>query len=429
MTHFCAVFSFPVWSDDLYRYVYEGRALRSGWATPYEISPALGMTFVHDDVRERVNHPEICASYPPFWQLAGYVLAKIGDGIQAPFIPFRVLFLLCDVGVAWLLLRRRGRRAFFCWMLHPLPFIELAHGAHLDALGIFLVLASLLLVEKKAFLRGVLCGFAVGIKPIAAAALFALPFFAPEKNEVEAEEHENGKTNKSSSRRKIRLPFFFGMLFGIALPTLPFALADAPIFEGLSEYGQRWEAQPTGFALLKWPLSSLFTERANEDRYAHLHLSRSPLGLLVEENGRIQWQFGDAKKVARPVLLDDRLIARGFALLLMGAAFLWLLKKRKPDITRAVLVLLWFFLFAPAVHPWYLLWPLALILAAQRRGWLDQGLWLSSALSPLAYQAVVEFRVNGHWQEAIWPRVVVLIAFIAPWCVAKIQGQRRTRIS
>jgi len=393
--HLLALTVAPVWSDDIHRYVYEGRAVQDGLRVPYAVAPADGKVYVDDGVKGRVNHPQVPAAYPPTWQLTGGALAWLGDVVGKPYLPFRVLLLLCDLGIAGWLWRqgRRRRRGAWLWLLHPLPFVELAHGAHLDGLGVALLVASVVpwAASTSAWWRGALCGLGIAVKPVAAAALFAV---AP----------------------SMRIRFAAAAALGCGLVVLPFVTADAPLMSGLSTYGARWEANPTGFALLRQPWRSTFEARADAGVYLHVHVTSSPFGLLVEEQGTTLMSAGAARMSQRKVLVDDRLVARLFALLLFALGVAWVWWRLPATSTRAALVCWLFFAVVPTTHPWYLLWPLALVASSSTlRHWSTWSTFAAAAVAPVTYVTVLRAQQTGVWQEAWWPQWLVVGAFVAPY--------------
>jgi hypothetical protein len=394
------LFVTPELSDDLYRYVHEGRASRLGLAVPYATPPAEITPPPDDGITARVNHPEVPAAYPPTSQLFFLAVVAAGDLFGAPLGTLRFALLAVELCVVALLYRRRREhpRAFVLYGLHPLPLLEVAISAHLDALGVALVVAGAV-GARPAILRGLLIGLAVGVKPIAALALLALPL-----------------------RRHALWRGALGLALGIALPTLPYLIADAPLTRGLVEYGTRWEAQPTGYAIARELVSPAFDAREAEDRWTHAHLTFSPPGLLVEEAGEPRLSLGSARRAERPLLVDRRLVARG----LMGAAFLIvlglvLLRVRDPWARTAwAFAALW--LASPTMHPWYLLWPLPFAALSQRRGILA---W--AAVAPLAYEAAMTAAATSEWREALWPRLLMLLALALGTALDRASARRPAR--
>jgi hypothetical protein len=384
----------PSLSDDMYRYVHEARASRLGLAVPFSTPPAEIVPPPDDGTTALVNHPEIPAAYPPTSQL--FLLATVwpGDLLSAPRVFLRLAFLLCDALVVLLLFRRRAEspRAYLLYGLHPLPLLEVALSAHLDALGVALIVAAALFA-RPAFARGLLAGLAAGVKPVALLVLLALPL-----------------------RRRALVVGAAGAALGVLVPTLPYLAVDAPLTRGLVEYGTRWEAQPTLYRALAAIFEPTFERRAAEDRWAHAHVSGR--GLLIEEAGAPRLAIGDARPAQRPLLLDARVFARGLAFAVLLCALAFLVRVRDPSV-RVALAFAALWLLAPTMHPWYLLWPLPFAALVPARGLL---LW--GATVPLAYEAAMRAAATGEWQESWWPRVIAL-ALLALGTAADVVARRR----
>jgi hypothetical protein len=390
----------PTLSDDIFRYVHEGRASRLGLAVPFATPPAALVPPPDDGTTARVNHPEVPAVYPPLSQLVLLGTVAAGDALGAPTLPLRLVLALADALLVLLLFARRRERprAFVLYGLHPLPLLEAVVGSHLDALGAALVGAALLLAMRP-FARGVLLGLACGVKPIAALALVGLP----------------------RGRQGLALAVA-GLCAGVLVPTLPYLVERAPLTRGLLEYVTRWEAQPTLHAGLQALVAPPFERRHAAGRFTHLHVSWGPLGLLVEEAGEPRLSAFAARPAERPLLLDHRLLARGLAgaLLLFGLALgLRLVREGSARVTLAS-SLLW--LLAPTLHPWYLLWPLPFAALSRSTGVL---LW--AGLAPLAYEASMGAQAGGEWREALWPRALMLAALLLGTAFDAWRARREAR--
>lgn len=390
----------PVLSDDIHRYVHEGRASRVDLALPYAVAPsALDPPPPPDDgTSALVNHPEIPAAYPPLSQLFFLATVSAGDALSSPRVFLRLGLVLCDALVVVLLFARRRERprAFLLYGLHPLPLLEVGLGAHLDALGVGLLAAGALLAAAPTWLRGALLGLAAGVKPIALLGLIALPL-----------------------RRRALVVGAAGFVLGVLLPTLPYLAVDAPLGRGLVEYGTRWEAQPTLYAALDAVLAPPFAAREADGRWAHAHVHAG--GVLVEEAGVPRLALFDARPVDRPLLLDARVFARGVALALLLAALAAVVRLRSPA-ARAAWAFAALWLLAPTMHPWYLLWLLPFAAWVPARGLLA---W--AAVTPLAYEAAIHFRVTGEWEEAWWPRAVGLLALTLGTALDVRRARREAR--
>lgn len=126
----------PTLSDDVWRYVWEGRVWAHGFS-PFQYAPdAPELTALRDDAWALVNHREVSSIYPPAAQLL-FVLLHAG-GVPA----FRVAASAADVVTA-ALLARRSLRAGTLWALLPLPAMEAAVSGHLESFGVCALVAGL----------------------------------------------------------------------------------------------------------------------------------------------------------------------------------------------------------------------------------------------------------------------------------------------
>jgi hypothetical protein len=138
------MFMEPTLSDDVYRYLWEGKVAWSG-ENPYLHAPSNPIfdAWGHDPIRMKVAHPEVSAIYPP---MALWVFGLLGSLSYSPGV-IQVAMGLADVGVVFLLARllmRRGRTIGPAWLyaLHPLGAVETAGSGHMEALGLLCVLAA-----------------------------------------------------------------------------------------------------------------------------------------------------------------------------------------------------------------------------------------------------------------------------------------------
>ena len=144
-----ALASPPTLSDDLFRYVWEGRVVlagRSPYAHPPD-DPALA-ALRDTAIWPRVNNKDIPSPYPPVAQVGGMLAAALTPNEP---LGMKLVSLAGDVltiAALWLLLRRVGapvdRVLIYAW--HPLPALEFAHSAHNDSLMIAPLVLALALV-------------------------------------------------------------------------------------------------------------------------------------------------------------------------------------------------------------------------------------------------------------------------------------------
>ncbi len=143
----------PVASDDIYRYVWDGKVQAAG-IDPYRFAPSdTALSHLHGlEVPGKVNFPAMKSVYPPlaqwifraFYALFGESVSGFKCGIVAVDLLTIALLLL-------LLHRMRAPMHFaLMYILCPLPILHFAVDGHGDVLLFpFLLLAILLLKEGK----------------------------------------------------------------------------------------------------------------------------------------------------------------------------------------------------------------------------------------------------------------------------------------
>ncbi len=138
----------PALSDDLYRYIWDGRVIAAG-VDPYRYAPAAPeLAPLRDPLWERVNQKAQHTPYPPAAQLVFALTYRVApDSVKAQQAVAVAADLLA-IGALLLLLARLGlpwaRVLLYAWS--PLPALHFAHSAHNDALMVAALLLALALV-------------------------------------------------------------------------------------------------------------------------------------------------------------------------------------------------------------------------------------------------------------------------------------------
>lgn len=288
----------PALSDDIFRYVWEGRVQLAG-VNPYVSPPAApGLVLLRDAVWARVNHPEYSAIYPPLAQLVFRLLAAVGGGVTL----FKVCFVLFDLAAIALLgaeLGRRGRPvaalALYAW--NPLVVVEVAASGHLEPFGIALLVVAIVYRQRAPAFAWAALAASIAAKY---ASLVAVPFFVL----------------AAPAPPRPRALLAAAAVFAAVLA--PYATAGWKLFDSLRVYAEHWRYNDIFFRLVQALVA--------EPRWARIASGGVLLGvlaLLARSRGRF----------------ENRLMAALAASLLLS----------------------------PTVHPWYLLWPLALLPLAPSR--------------------------------------------------------------
>lgn len=153
--------SFPNLSDDIYRFLWDGRILANG-DNPFLYLPTeainLGYNGVDQLHLEQLNSPNYYTIYPPFLQ---YCFGLVGLIFPAHLlnatICLKVLIILAEIGTIWLITQLL--RAFnidpkysTLYALNPLVIIELSGNVHFEAFMIFFSLLAIYLLQKQRLL-------------------------------------------------------------------------------------------------------------------------------------------------------------------------------------------------------------------------------------------------------------------------------------
>ncbi len=297
----------PVLEDDHYRYLWDGRTFA------VEGSPYLGAPIDHfdnrdiperfDHILDRINHPDLPTVYPLVAQATFLVGYWIAPGELA---PIKLLLLLADLATLALLLRMIAPRKALLYAWCPLLIQETAFSGHIDSLGVlFLVAGFVAFANGRDVLLGLALALAVATKPFA---LIVAPLFILGRGRAEG----------------LRTAAVFIPCVGILYA--PLLLSGEAGLHGLVAFAGDWEFNSTFFALL----ANLFGGTAAKLLGAAA-VAIVCGGLLVGANGR--WASCATLSVARGV----------------------------SSVPRGDVLLGCFFLVAPVVNPWYLLWLLPFV--------------------------------------------------------------------
>ena len=148
--------SLPTLSDDMYRYLWDGRVQAQG-INPYRYASSdPHLEYLRDtDIWARMNRIDAHTIYPPFAQaIFASTWRLVGDSI----VGFKFVFIAASLLGGWLLmhlLRALGesplRVIIYLWS--PLLIFEVAHSAHVDILYLPLVIGAMLLRARSDTLR------------------------------------------------------------------------------------------------------------------------------------------------------------------------------------------------------------------------------------------------------------------------------------
>jgi hypothetical protein len=150
---FAIIFSPPYLSDDIYRYIWDGRVQAAG-VNPYRYIPAdQSLAKIREEkIYPKINRREYARTiYPPFAEAIYFLTTRVSESVtwmKATMVGFEavtiwaILQLLASFGLP------RQRILIYAW--HPLVIWEFAGGGHLDAIAIAFVALALLARRENA---------------------------------------------------------------------------------------------------------------------------------------------------------------------------------------------------------------------------------------------------------------------------------------
>ena len=327
------LFAPPVLSDDIYRYIWDGR-VQSARINPYRYVPAddalksLRDELIYPNINRRDFAPTI---YPPLAQLIFFLATRVSESVvwmKAVMILFEGAGLYALYALLAALKLPRARVLFAAW--HPLAVWEIAGSGHLDALVVaFVAFALVAHARGRERLTGAMLAAAALVK------LFPLVLFPA-----------------FYRRWSRRLPLVFCAV--LAAGYLPYVSVGA----------RRVLGYLPGYA---------------EEEGLH---SGARFFLL-----QLAWAFPGGVHVPRAAYVV-------FALLVLGATAAWCLFARAPDerdyagrfVRRAALLATVFTLLLSPHYSWYFVWlvPFLCFVGAKH-------------LAPLLWLTASSFMLYGTW--------------------------------
>jgi hypothetical protein len=145
-------FGEPALSDDIYRYVWEGRLSAAG-INPFAYAPEHSglMQFRDTGIFPHINNKHLPTIYPPLSQFIFALSAGISPTVGTMKAAF-AFFDLATIAVLLMTLRALNLNLLQAavYALNPLVIMEFAGSGHLDSAGIFfLMLALYCCIRKK----------------------------------------------------------------------------------------------------------------------------------------------------------------------------------------------------------------------------------------------------------------------------------------
>jgi len=238
------LFVTPVGSDDVFRYLWDGKVQAAG-VNPYLYPPnAPELASLKSDLLPAlVNHPEMKSVYFPISQWIFYLSFKLSGEAIWGFKMFLLLAETLTFVALWRLTHTLGvpRASALLYALCPLPIVQFAYDAHLDGLGIpLLAFAVVYHLAHKRTLALLLLGVSMAIKPVG---LVLVPIFMLREK------------NTPARLLTLVVPFI-----PFVLQFLPYVTSSNP-FEGLLNFSRHWTFNGIAFEAIDALLSNNLPSR------------------------------------------------------------------------------------------------------------------------------------------------------------------------
>lgn len=163
----------PSLSDDVYRFIWDGRLLASGYhpfaeLPAFYLQPEISVPGIDKALFDKLNSPEYFTIYPPFAQFIFWLSVKLSShSILGAIVVMRSLVILAELGsilVMRSLLKKFSLPAknVLIYALNPLVILELTGNLHAEAFVIFFLLLTIAFIIDKKNMKAAL-SFSVAI--------------------------------------------------------------------------------------------------------------------------------------------------------------------------------------------------------------------------------------------------------------------------
>ena len=239
------VFTLPNLSDDIYRFIWDGRLLING-GNPFEHLPTYyleqgsSIPGINQDLFEKLNSPAYFTIYPPVAQ-ANFAIAcwLFPNSLLGSAIVMKLFLLGFEIGSLYLircLLQqfKLPAKNILLYALNPLIIIEIIGNLHFEGgMIFFLLLAYYLLTQEKWLPSALAMAFAIASKLLP---LIFLPFLI--------------------KRLGWRRSFIYFSVVGVALLLLFLPIFNASFIENfgnsLDLYFRKFEFNASVYYLARW---------------------------------------------------------------------------------------------------------------------------------------------------------------------------------
>lgn len=378
----------PRFSDDLWRYLFDGRVSAMG-LNPFSYAPANPkIAWVAPELVAKMNFPTMRTIYPPIAQALFALVGLVEGGDQL----WRGLLVALSWLAAWLFGRGGSdaeSRAQRQWGIASSPLVVVSAGSlgALDVVGLLVAVALLSSrVGRSAAWQGFWVGVGAGVK------LFPAVLFWT-----------------TDASRRLRTGVVAGLAAAsvVAAAYLPIASIGSKALGSLSTYSTAWSFNG---GPARWTAAAIDSGLVLAGTGASVELPtpaflHDPARRVVDGEPSSRWFVG-RNEVARAVTTLIGLMALLTALV-MGR------RRGLEAAPMTALCLLSFFAVQFTVYPWYGLWLVPASVTLRGRGWLGGAALAWTACLPLALWTPAMVIDGAPWQEPLWVAPLLWTAVVA----------------
>ena len=347
--------SSPQLSDDIYRFIWDGRMILEG-LNPYSWTPTMVASTIDDgSLYDNLNSPDYYSVYPAICQVVFLIATWLaGSSVFWSGFIIKIFLLLADLCIFkflinWLKSEGQDSRRALWYFLNPLVLIETFGNLHFEVIMMALMMYAFMMMKRQSFSALALAG-GVATKLLPA---MTLPFIL----------------FRVSWQSALKYLFIFCGASLIFFTPILLAFQSQGFGQSVNLYFQTFEFNASIYYILR------------------------EMGWLVLGYNGIH--------IIGPLCV----ITAGLIILIVSYLF------RKADISKwpeaLLLIFTIYFLFATTVHPWYIITPLVLSLMTKYNYAI---VW--SAMVTLSYHAYWFQPVKENMYLIAFEYLVVAVFFL-----------------
>ncbi|HNP18120.1 MAG TPA: polyprenol phosphomannose-dependent alpha 1,6 mannosyltransferase MptB [Fulvivirga sp.] len=233
--------AFPNLSDDIYRFVWDGKLVGAG-IHPFAELPShylgMGIPGIDQQLYDKLNSPDYFTIYPPLAQFIFWISTVFTDSVTISAITIRAMIIGAELGTIWVMLKllkryNLPRERVFLYALNPLVILELTGNLHFEAFMIFFVMLFIYYISRVNIVKAALfLAMSVASKLIP---LIFIPLLI--------------------KRLSIKQVLLFSLLTGVFILLLFLPLIDYDLIKGMSSsiglYFQKFEFNASVYYIIR----------------------------------------------------------------------------------------------------------------------------------------------------------------------------------